>query len=194
MPACRNPQHEQFARNLAEEYLRVPPCSTPEQEAYKRAGYSAHRGNPHRLARRPEIKARFDELMAQARELADVSLARSMVRVDRIADAKLTDFYERIDGDRLARIRPRDITNLPARLAEAIEEVEFNDDGTLKRIKLHDKLAANVALLRVLGGMPDERPTQQVNILNALSPEDQRMLADALEQLGKAVEADANQS
>jgi len=198
MPACRNHQHELFARALAEEYLRVPLSSTPEQDAYKRAGYAPHRGNPHRLKEEPDVKARIDELMEEAREYADLRLVKALVRVNRIADAKLPDFYEQIalqpDGEAPPRqvVRLRDLASLPPQLAEAISDVEFHEDGTIKKIKLHDKLQANITLLRHFGDLVDERPSQQVNILNTLSPEDQRLLADALELLGKpAAEARA---
>jgi len=192
MPACRDPQHERFARELVEEYLRVPPSSTGVQQAYQRAGYAPHRGNCHRLARDPAIVARVDELMEEAREYADLRLVKALVRVNRIADAKLPDYYEPVShqakGEAPPRkvIRLRDLTDLPAQLAEAVKEVEFHEDGSIKAIKLHDKLQANITLLRHFGDVPDERPTHQVNILNALSPEDQRLLADALERMAKA--------
>jgi hypothetical protein len=189
MPACRDHQHEHFARALVEEYLRVPPSSTGVQEAYKRAGYAPHRGNCHRLANEPHIKARVDELMEEAREYADLRLVKALVRVNRIADAKLPDYYEPVslqpDGAPTRTMRLRDLSSLPPQLAEAISEIDFHDDGTVRKIKLHDKLQANITLLRHFGDVPDERPVQQVNILNTLSPEDQRLLADALELLAK---------
>jgi phage terminase large subunit-like protein len=42
MPACRDPQHERFARELTEQYLQVPPARQPVFEAFKRAGYPRH--------------------------------------------------------------------------------------------------------------------------------------------------------
>jgi hypothetical protein len=44
--------------------------------------------------------------------------------------------------------RLRDIDTLPSRLAEAIAEVELDDDGRPRRIKLHDKLAALTVLIK----------------------------------------------
>jgi hypothetical protein len=72
MPACRDPQHERFAREMTEQYLQVPPAAQPMFEAFKRAGYAPHKGNATRLAKRKEIKARVAELMEEAREFLDV--------------------------------------------------------------------------------------------------------------------------
>jgi Terminase small subunit len=179
MPVCRDPQHERFARELVEQYLMVPPPKQPQLEAYKRAGFAPHRGNCYRLARRKEVVARVAELMDEAREYLDIRAVKALVRVDRIADAKLPDYYGE-DGKALA------LKDLPPRLAEALAEVEYHDDGTIKRIKLHDKGQANTLILKYLGGLPEEeKPQAQVNIWNVLSPEDQRVLADALEALAR---------
>jgi hypothetical protein len=75
---------------------------------------------------------------------------------------------------------------LPARLAEAIAEIEYHDDGRLKRIKLHDKAQANFALMKHFGGLVEpERRGGDVNIWNVLSVEDQRVLADLVEALAR---------
>jgi hypothetical protein len=189
--ALRNPQHERFARELVEQYLKVPPSRQPQLEAYKRAGYPPHRGNCHRLSRRPDVRRRVDELMDEARELLDIRMVKALVRVDRIADAKVSDFYEEatiepVLGERRTVIRLKDITKLPPELAEAIAEVEYHDDGTVKKLKLHDKMQANVVLLKHFGGLPEENaPKAEVSIFNVLSPEDQRVVADALEALAR---------
>jgi len=183
MPACRDPQHERFARELVEQYLMVPPPKQPQLEAYKRAGFAPHRGNCYRLARRREIERRVAELMDEAREYLDIRPVKALVRVDRIADAKLPDFYEYAGEGEKRRLQLRNIKELPSRLAEALAEIEFHDDGTVKRVKLHDKAQANFVLLKHFGGIPEEseRAQPQVNIFNVLSPEDQRLLAEALE-------------
>lgn len=179
MPVCRDPQHERFARELAEQYLMVPPPKQPQLEAYKRAGYAPHRGNCYRLARRADIKRRVAELMDEAREYLDIRAVKALVRVNRIADAKLPDYYE--DDGKL--IPPK---KLPPPLAEALSEVEYNDDGSVKRIKLHDKFHANALILKHLGGIPEEETQRaEVNIFNVLSPEDQRVLADFVEALAR---------
>jgi hypothetical protein len=221
MPACRDPQHERFCRELVEQYLMVPPPKQPQLEAYKRAGYAPHRGNCYRLAKRKEIVQRVAELMEEAREYLDIRAVKALVRVDRIADAKLPDYFERVrvddvvvglkagpSGLRLVTaqdaqrvkvepqyvMRVRDITTLPPRLAEALAEVEIDPEtGHVRKFKLHDKNAANLALLKYFGSLPDPEAREaeggDVNILNvfgSLTAEDQRALAGALETLAQS--------
>ena len=181
-----NPRAERFCHEYVTEYLKVPRNRKACYAAYARAGYAPHRFNCHRLLRQELVKARLLELLSEARERADVRPEKALMRVDRVADAKLTDFYEMVDvaGRRIVRLR--DITKLPPRLAEAISEIEFHDDGRLKRIKLHDKITANAALLKHFAGeVPDARPTT-VNIFQALSADDQKLLVEALEAIAPA--------
>jgi|SRR5215475_554508 len=183
MPACRDPQHEKFCREYVEQWLRVPAVAQPELEAYRLAGYAPHRGNCYRLKRRPDVKRRIDELMAEAAEWLDIRPRLALVRIDRIAAAVLPQYYERVEVAGQLRYRLRDITQLPPRLAEAIADVEFDEHGKPTRLRLHDKLGANTLLLRHFGGLPAEVAPTEVSIFNVLSAEDQRTLAEALEAL-----------
>jgi hypothetical protein len=54
MPPLRNHRHEAFARAVANGNKLI--------DAYQHAGYSRRRGNPNRLARRPEVSVRIVEL------------------------------------------------------------------------------------------------------------------------------------
>jgi hypothetical protein len=178
MPACRDPQHERFARELTEEYLKIPPSSNPVFEAFKRAGFAPHKGNATRLNKRHEIRARVRELLDEYREYVDIRPIKCLVRVDRIADAKMPDYFGD-DGRTLLNIK-----KLPPRLAEAIKKLKFNDEGGVDEFELHDKGQANFALIKHFGGMP-EPEHNEVNIFNVLSVEDQRVLADFIEALAK---------
>lgn len=179
MPALKDPQYEKFASELAE--LKAP------IEAYKLAGYAPHRGNATRLARRPEVQARVNELLEEAAEFADIRRVRVLVEIDRVGRANLVDFFERVvtgqddKGRDKHEIRMRDITTLPRHLTAAIAAIEFDDLGRPK-LKLHDKNAANFTLLKHLGGLP-EPERNDVNIFNLLSVEDQRVVVQALEAL-----------
>lgn len=169
MPVLRDPQHELFCRLLAEEHLRVPAISAPIPTAYERAGYQPDPSNAHRLAARPEIRRRVDELVEEALEYSNIRVAQVAVRLGRIATARMSDYYETIEtvdpatGEAREVRRLRDIHTLPDRLAEAIREVDFADDGRPTRIRLHDKLAAASVLMKHLGGFPEGRTSQQVN-------------------------------
>ena len=160
-----------MAEGLAE--LKTP------QDAYKAAGYVPHRGNANRLARRPEVRAYAAELLDEAAEFAGIRRVRVMVEIDRIGRANLADFFERTeDGE---GVRLKNIKDLPRELTAALASLKFGDDGQ-PEVKLHDKLAANVALLKILGGLPDDDAERRnVNIFNVLNVDDQRTLAEALE-------------
>jgi hypothetical protein len=88
------------------------------------------------------------------------------------------------------RLKP--ITDLPRELTAAIQEVEFDNEGRVAKLKLHDKNQANFTLLKYLGGLPEAPAAQNnVSVFNLLSIEDQRILADTLEAIGgRAVDAD----
>lgn len=176
MAALRDPQYEKFASELAELKPRI--------EAFKAAGYAPHKGNAARLAKRPEIKARVQELLDEAAEYADIRRARVLVEIGRVAFVNVQDLYED-DGVTL-----RNIKSLPRSLTAALAGIEWQktgEDNDGKPIyspvaKLHDKNQANFTLLKHLGGLP-EPERRDVNIFNVLSIEDQRALADFVEAL-----------
>jgi hypothetical protein len=99
--------------------------------------------------------------MAEAPAYSDIRISRVAAKLDRIATATMPEYFEP-DG------RLKDITTLPDRLAEAIREVEFGDDGRPKRIRLHDKLAA-LGVVEAPRRPPSERGVElnnnQVNII-----------------------------
>lgn len=186
MPALKDPQYEKFASELAE--LKSP------TEAYKLAGYAPHRGNAARLAKRPEVRARVQELLDEAAEFADIRRVRVLVEIDRVGRANLADFFERVSlgtndqGVERFQVQLRDITTLPRHLSAAIAGIEWDDAGRPK-LKLHDKNAANFTLLKHLGGLPEPDRSDNVNIFNLLSVEDQRLIVGALEALERGPSA-----
>ena len=167
MPALKDPQYEKFASELAE--LKAP------IEAYKLAGYAPHRGNATRLARRPEVRARVDELLEEAKEYADIRRVRVLVEIDRVGRGNQRDYY-----DAEGKLIP--IQKLPRHLSAAIAYISFDADGAAQQYHLHDKNQANFTLLKHLGGLP-EPERHDVNIFNLLSVEDQRVVVQALEAL-----------
>lgn len=185
MPALRDPQYERFAREYVDEYLKVPPRDDAGARAYVAAGYNPHRTNYKRLLARPDVKARINELIEEALEWLDIRPVEALVRINRIAKARKLDYYEFavVDGERVMRLR--DLATLPARLLEAIADIERDADGRPVDVTLHDKMTAALMMLKHLGGVPDDdRPAgSQVNIFNFLSAEDQAILAEALDAL-----------
>jgi hypothetical protein len=100
----------------------------------------------------------------------------------------------RVAGDAADKLeyvlKLRDITTLPARLAEG----EFNPEtGQPRRVKLHDKNAANFAMHRHFCNQQDSETESErggdVNVLNVfgnLSPDDHRVFIAALRNLAAA--------
>lgn len=175
MSALRDPQYEKYAQERAAQKSPI--------DAYKSAGYVPHRGNCHRMDRRPEIRARVRELVSEAAEAANIRIERIMVEIDRVGRANIVDFFEvSVNKDGEKRLVLKDLTALPRECTAAIAGIDFDAEGRPK-LKLHDRNQANFALLKMLGGLPDDREPTQINILNALSIEDQRTLADALQAL-----------
>ena len=113
----------------------TPPSSSSAQKAFERAGYAPDPGNWYRLANHPEVRRRVRELTVEVREYSDIRIAKAAVKLDHIASAGIADFYQP-DG------RLKAIHTLPDRLAEAFREVEFGEDGTVKRIRPHDNYQA----------------------------------------------------
>jgi hypothetical protein len=99
-----------------------------------------------------------------------LGISTRAVKLDHIASASIADFYEP-DG------RLKAIHSVPDHLAEAIREVEFDEDGGPKRIRLHDKLAALAVLLKHLGGLPGERAAEVVNNTQVVISDEQRIAA-----------------
>ena len=170
-----NRQHEKFAQGLAE-LLTL-------EDAYRGAGYMPDRGNATRLAARPDVKARVDQLMRETAEFANVRRERVVIELDRIARSNIMDFIDVKAGeDGKIVISLKDLSKLPREATAAIQSIEPNGKTGGYKIKLHDRNAANTTLLRYLGGLPEAPTSPALSIFNVLSADDQRALADALEQ------------
>jgi hypothetical protein len=189
MGCLREPSHEKFALEYVERIFSGMPRTKALSESYKAAGYVPRAANARRLIQRDEVRRRVEELTAEASEFANVRAKRIVVEVDRIARANYGDLFEpAVDAegkpilDKLGKptSRLKDITELPRELTAAI--AGFDERGLPK---MYDKNQANFTLLKHLGGLPEDQRAPQVNILNVLSIEDQQILADYLESLGR---------
>lgn len=167
MGALADPQHERFCLEVA--------AFKSRQDAYKLAGYVPHRGNANRLGARKDVKDRIAELVEENRRAAGLRPEAILARLDRVGDANLADFFES-DGKTL-----KNITQLPRALTAALAAIEWIDG--VPKVKLHDSTQVNLALLKYFGMIPGDEPgsRSQTNILNILNVDDQRALAEALE-------------
>lgn len=153
------------------------------------AGSKSNASNARRFFNRPLIKARYQELFREACEYRNITPARLIVRIDRVGRANLADFFED-DGTTLKNIK-----QLPREITDALESIEWMNDGEDEsgevryrpKIKLRDANAANFTMLKHYGGLPDPAPppAQANNILNVLSVDDQGVLLEVLEALGR---------
>jgi hypothetical protein len=73
MPALHNLKRERFARAVS--------AGAPLIDAYEAAGYVRRRGNPGRLARRPEVAARIEQLRSTLApgDLAHIEYLRARI-------------------------------------------------------------------------------------------------------------------
>jgi phage terminase small subunit len=193
MPALANTRHEMFCQNLAK--------GMSDTDAYERAGYVRDDGNACHLSQKPHIRARVQELMEKAGRRAEITAARVLEEMAKLAFHNPAD-YIKIDEDGSAIV---DLSKLDRDQAAAIAEVisERGQDGKIRtRIKLVDKKAALVELGRHFGlwiervehGRPgdfsDIQSTEELieKIRTELGPDD----ADALLALVKSPTERAN--
>lgn len=175
MPVLLNPRHELFAQELAK--------GKTATEAYMLAGYKADDGNASKMAGRPEVQARVQEITGIAAEKAGVTVGRVLEELSALAFSNMLDFM-RVGEDG----RPyTDFSNLTREQAAAIGEIivettpALNRDGTevrpeVKKIrfKLCDKRASLVDLGRHLGMFkervehsgPDGKPIEVKEVSN----------------------------
>lgn len=191
MGCLPQPQWEKFAIELVE--LQLSGDKHARVKAYERAGYAANQApNARRLANRPEVKKRVQELFTEACEYRNIRAVTLVVRLDRISRANVADYFER--DPQSGKLTLKDITTLPREFSEAIESIKWNADGA-PELKLCDKEAATFTLLKHFGGLPEpEAPRTQVNVFNALSLDDQAALADLIEALPGGSKAAGDQA
>lgn len=102
---------------------------------------------------------------------SDVTHARLEREYERIAFASLGDFRG-IDG------KPLPFAQWTPDMCAAISEIEFNEDGSVKRFKLHRKAPAQDTLSRVKGYLVDrselilkDAPPPVVHIVERVDPD-----------------------
>jgi hypothetical protein len=194
MARLRDPRHEAFCQKLAD-FLTKSVADAQESYAEARAnayagvGYAPSKSNARKLAGKPEIKRRLAELQERAAELGDISRAKTLVEVDRIASANLVDFFEMHGQGPKATLRVKDITRLPRSLTAALSSVEVDKQGRV-RIKLHDKNPALDKIGRNLGLWEGDlkQVDVQVTVADLVSPDYAAKRAQRL--AGQSVDAE----
>ncbi|HEY7243379.1 MAG TPA: hypothetical protein VH678_05790 [Xanthobacteraceae bacterium] len=81
MPVLKNPRHERFARLLASGKTAV--------DAHELAGYKRDDGHASRWARKPEIRARVQEIAGTAAERAAVTVDGLIAKAEAVLAAAM---------------------------------------------------------------------------------------------------------
>jgi phage terminase small subunit len=166
-----NQRHERFAQALAQ--------GKSASEAYVLAGYKANDGNASRMKGNERILARVQEIVGRAAERAEVSLERVLRELAAIAFPDISKAVtwgvqvreEEDEHGQRVKVIVNTVSLVPSgRLDEdtaaAISAVSQSSTGTLN-IKMHDKLAALVALGKHLGMFVQR--TQNTNVHYVIS-------------------------
>lgn len=143
-----NARHELFAQEIVG-------GKTP-LDAYVAAGFKPDAGNPSRLAARPEVKARIEDLLAGAAEKVEITKARVLAELGKIGFADIRKMFT--DEGHLRRIEELD--DDAAACLSAVEVITRRVPGSdrddpeyenVSKIKLWDKRAALVDIGKHLG-------------------------------------------
>lgn len=151
----RNTRHERFAREVA--------ALTPYGTAYREAGFGGdprwHPFNASKLANKPAVKARIEELRAEFEHMSAIHVDYVRHQLLRTIEADMRDLYESDPSDPTGkRRRLRAISELPRHLTGAITKLKISPEtGEPVEIVLGDKNAAAATLLRSLPGGSVER-------------------------------------
>jgi hypothetical protein len=190
----RNTRHEAFARAVA--------ALTPLATAYREAGFGGdprwHPFNASKLANKPKVKQRIEELRFEFEQQSAIHADYVRHKILRIVEADPRELYVRDPSDPTGkRRRLRSIDELPSHLAIAISRLKIDpESGEPIEVLLADKTSAAATLLRSLpGGVVERRELTGKNnaplnlgdrldavILRAnLSIDDQIVVAEFLE-------------
>jgi hypothetical protein len=151
----RNTKQEIFAREIA--------ALSPLATAYRTAGYGGdcrwHAYNASKLANKPHVAGRINELRAEFEKLSAIHVDYIRHQLLKMIEANPADLYERDPTDSTGkRFRLRSITELPPYLSAAIPKLRLDPaTGAPLEIVLANKIEASGTLLRSLPGGSVER-------------------------------------
>jgi hypothetical protein len=151
----RNTKHERFAREVA--------ALTPLATAYREAGFGGdprwHPFNASKLANKPNVKARIEELRIEFEAMSAIHLDYVRHMLLRTVEADPRDLYELDPSDSTGKkVRLRPITELPRHLTTAISKLKIDPEtGAPVEVMFGNKNEAAATLLRSLPGGSVER-------------------------------------
>lgn len=179
MPKLKNRKRERFAIEVA--------SMTPYDRAYVAAGFKDSQWAPYnanKLAHAPEVEARIEELRAEFADRAGLHAEYLQRQLLPLVEANAQDLFM-MTADATGRKREtlRPVTELPRRLAAAIQKIKFDPDtGSPLEIALYNKNDAGGTLLRSVGGLTDR--LQVSDDVSAMSDADlSALMVDAMRRL-----------
>lgn len=127
MPALKDPRRERYARFRARGFT--------QKESYYKAGYNGAWGDSAaaHVEESPHVRARIQELIAENRQLNDMSRA------------EMIDFLNEVISSPIGTVDEN------SRIAQEVEEIGLSDGRRRKRVKACDKLHAMRLLAQITG-------------------------------------------
>jgi hypothetical protein len=151
-----------------------------EWAAWLAVGNDPKNRNYRRFFKRPEVIARVAELRAEFNNAAGIHLRYLQEKLLAIATTDVTDFFELRPYS--SALRLKDPKTLPVHMRAAVSEMYVDKNGKVG-LKLESKTHALDSLLKTIGAFAPSEPTVQVNLIEGLEVEHQRLVADGLRSL-----------
>lgn len=136
-----NHQHEAFAQYVA--------AGMPANVAYAKVGYKPADSNASRLMLNDKVKERIIEIQTEAGERVQITKAKVMAELAKVAFVDLGDLA--VWNDSGVTWKSRDEMTKEQRQAIASIKQTMNEHGGTTELKLHDKLKALEMIGKELG-------------------------------------------
>ena len=163
MGVLHNPQHERFCQELHKLIWAGGKVKESRASAYQVVGYQTKPeyviDNARKLANRPDVRARLDELAQQSAVRASCDAGWAMMQIKAFVTANIDDYLSPPDSDgqrytELGNVS-RDKLGLLSELSqEETTEPRVGDELRSVRkvkLKLHDKIAALRLMAEIAG-------------------------------------------
>lgn len=155
MPVLKNAKHERFAQGLAQ--------GKTATDAHEAAGFKRDDGNASKLAARPEVQARVQEITGAAAAKVGVGIEQVVAELVKIGFSNMLDYmtvgpdgqprldFSALSRDQAACIQELVVESRPDNASGEGEEEGERGEILKVRFKLADKRAALVDLGKHLG-------------------------------------------
>lgn len=167
MQPLENQRHELFAQYIAQ--------GLGVEEAYMKAGYLPHSSSASRLLADARIKNRVEELQKAGAERTEITVARVLEELAKVAFADMSQYGE-WNGNRFIL---KDSKTLPPELTAVVSEVKNTKEGIA--FKLHDKLSALEKIGKHFAMFTDK--TDHTSSDGSMSPKDTASVDQQLVQV-----------